>query len=60
MANETRCLTPDAIYHIGIYPKLIFAKIELPLELDIDEEEAKVLETLIHNQIELVLRSYFL
>ena len=59
MALETKCLTPDAkfVTHIGQHQIII--DVELPFSLDIDEEEAIVLEKLIHNQLELVLRSYF-
>tara|TARA_R100000315_G_C5220792_1_gene132685 strand:- start:205 stop:441 length:237 start_codon:yes stop_codon:yes gene_type:complete len=34
-------------------------KVDLPFPLDVDAEEAAILETLIHNQLELVLRPYF-
>jgi hypothetical protein len=59
MANSTKCLTSGARFHIGVSEEGIFAKVDLPFKLDVDEEEAEVLETLIHNQLELVLRSYF-
>ena len=59
MANKTKCLTNGARFHIGINEEGISAKVDLPFKFDINEEEAIVLETLIHNQLELVLRSYF-
>ena len=31
----------------------------LPFQLELDEEQAEILEKLIHNQMELILRSYF-
>ena len=59
MANQTKCLTSGAMFHIAVSEEGISAKVNLPFKLDIDEAEAIVLETLIHNQLELVLRSYF-
>jgi hypothetical protein len=59
MAQETRCLTSGAKFHIAIKPKIIDAMVELPFELDISEEEAETLSKLIHNQLEIVLRSYW-
>ena len=59
MANSTKCLTSGAWFHIGVSEDGITAKVALPFKLDIDEEEAKIIETLVHNQLELVLRSYF-
>ncbi len=59
MAIETKCLTPNAVYHISISEKQVIAKVDLPFALDIDEPEAEVLEALIHNQLELILRSYY-
>ena len=59
MALETKCLTPDAMFHTSIGTKYISTRVELPFELKIDEKEAETLEKLLHNQIELVLRPYF-
>ena len=59
VANKTKCLTSDAVYHIHITKEGISAKVDLPFELLIDQAEAEVLEALIHNQLELVLRSYY-
>ena len=59
MANSTKCLTSGAWFHIGVSEDGITAKVDLPFKLDIDEEEARIIETLVHNQLELVLRSYF-
>lgn len=59
MALETRCLTPDATFHTSIGTKYISVRVNLPFELKINEKEAKILEKLLHNQIELVLRPYF-
>tara|TARA_R110002020_G_scaffold125629_1_gene282953 strand:+ start:233 stop:421 length:189 start_codon:yes stop_codon:yes gene_type:complete len=58
MANSTKCLTSGAVFHIHITEDNVSAKVDLPFKLDITEKEAEILETLIHNQLELVLRSY--
>lgn len=60
MANKTKCLTSGAVFHTHIDKGQVSITVELPFELDVDEEEASILETLLHNQLELVLRSYFL
>ena len=38
----------------------VSATVELPFILDITEQEAEILETLIHNQLEVLLRPYFI
>ena len=63
MAQETKCLTSGAQFHIHIKSDIdaIMAEVDLPsgtLEC-VDEEEAELLSRLIHNQLELVLRPYF-
>ena len=59
MALETKCLTPGANFHSNIGTKYISMRVGLPFELRISEEEAELLENLLHNQVELVLRTYF-
>jgi len=59
MAQETKCLTSGARFHIGVHSKSIDTLVELPFELDLTEEEAEILTRLIHNQLELVLRPYW-
>ena len=59
MALETKCLTPDANFVTSISPRTIASTVNLPFELNLDKEQAVILEKLIHNQLELVLRSYF-
>ena len=59
MANKTPCLTSGAIFHTGIFEDNVSVKVDLPFKLEITDEEAAILETLIHNQLELVLRPYF-
>tara|TARA_X000000950_G_scaffold170481_1_gene207821 strand:- start:5430 stop:5768 length:339 start_codon:yes stop_codon:yes gene_type:complete len=60
MANSTKCLTNGAIFHTEISKGSISAKVSLPFSLDIDSDEAAILETLIHNSLEIILRPYFL
>jgi len=59
MAAETKCLTNGAIYNTEITSQRVSVSVELPFKLEISEEEAKLLDALIHNQLELVLRPYF-
>ena len=59
MALETKCLTPDAKFSSYITERTVSAAVHLPFDLKINVEEARLLEKLIHNQLELVLRSYF-
>ena len=48
-----------AIYNTEITSQRVSVSVELPFKLEISEEEAKLLDALIHNQLELVLRPYF-
>ena len=63
MAQETKCLTSGAQFHIHIRSDMdsISAEVDLPANTleGVDEEEAEILSRLIHNQLELVLRPYF-
>tara|TARA_B100001094_G_C18146583_1_gene781114 strand:- start:733 stop:945 length:213 start_codon:yes stop_codon:yes gene_type:complete len=59
MALETKCLTPEAVFHTNIGTHYISMRVALPFELKVSKEEAEVLERLLHNQVELVLRPYF-
>jgi hypothetical protein len=59
MANKTPCLTSGATFHTGISEDNVSVKVDLPFKLEITDEEAEILETLIHNQMELILRPYF-
>lgn len=58
-ANKTICQTPDSKFHISVKGKSVSCKVDLPIELDLSEDEAKILETNIHNAMELVLSKYF-
>ena len=63
MAQETKCLTSGAQFHIRINSDAdyVSATVDLPPGVldSVDEEEAEILSRLIHNQLELVLRPYF-
>ncbi len=59
MALETKCLTSGAVFHTAINESDVSVKVDLPFKLEISEEEAAILERLLHNQIELVLRYYY-
>ena len=59
MALATKCLTNDAVFHTAISERAVSVKVALPFKLETSEEEAEMLEKLIHNQMELVLRSCF-
>jgi len=59
MANKTPCLTSGATFHTAINERDISVKVDLPFKLEISEEEASILERLLHNQMEIVLRYYY-
>ena len=59
-AVKTECQTPEANYNIEISDDKVSVEVDLPMELDLTEQEAKLLESNIHNAMELVLAPYFL
>lgn len=59
MAVETPCQTPGAVYSTSITPQALAVEVQLPVPLDLTEAEAELLENLVHNAMELVLRPYF-
>jgi len=59
-AVKTPCQTPDAKFTTEITKDKISITIDLPSELDINEDEAKILEANIHNAMEMVLAKYFI
>lgn len=59
MAMKTECQTPGAQFHTVIKPKVVEIKVDLPKALNLDLEEAKILEANLHNAMELVLARYF-
>jgi hypothetical protein len=60
MANKTKCLTPGTRFYTKITTKSISIYISFPTHIDINKKEATILETLLHNSIETVLRPYFM
>ena len=58
-ANSTKCLTPDARFHTEIGDRKISMEVDLPMDLNLNEKEAEILETVWHNATESVLRPYF-
>jgi hypothetical protein len=56
---KTPCQTPETQYSISIENNKIQVNIDLPMNLDLTEDEAKILEANIHNVMELTLSKYF-
>lgn len=59
MAIESKCLTPKAIYKMHLSEDQLLVQVEFGNELDLSEEEASLMEILIHNQLELVLSKFW-
>jgi len=59
MAQRTKCQTPGALYYTRISGKTLTVQVELPKELALSEEDATLLESNLHNAVELVLARYF-
>ena len=59
MALETECLTSGAFFLTEVNENSVSVKVDLPFTLNVTEEEAELIERLMHNQLELVLRPYF-
>ena len=59
MANKTNCQTPDTQFYISINENKILCEVVLPFDLPISEDEAIILETNIHNSLEIILSKYF-
>ena len=58
--NSTKCLTSGAQFHISVTPNNIGVNVDLPFQLNLNEDEAIEMETLLHNAIELVLSRYWI
>ena len=52
-------MTSGAHFHQSINKDKVDISVDIPFDLDIDEKEAEIFETLLHNAVELVLRPYF-
>ena len=60
MALRTKCQTDGANYSTVIKDRSVSVKVSIPFKLDITDEEAQILETNIHNVMEIVLKPYFI
>ena len=58
-AVKTKCQTEGAVYQTDISEKNVSINVKIPFNLDLDNDEAKLLEDNIHNALELVLAPYF-
>lgn len=58
-AIKTDCQTEGATYQTDISKDNISVNIKIPFELQLDKDEAKLLESNLHNALELVLKPYF-
>jgi len=54
-----KCLTPETQFHFHIMPSVIDMKVELPIALDLTEEQAIQLEDELHDALESVLAKFF-
>lgn len=59
MAKPTACQTPGAEFHIHVGKRLVSCVIDLPHELDLNDDELELLKNNLNNSIELVLSRYF-
>lgn len=59
MAVETKCLTPGGKFHVHILPSEVSVRVEIPGELNISDEQAKDLDSILHNVVELALAPYW-
>ncbi len=59
MAVKTICQTPGAVFHTTINKKTVSCTVDLPTPLNLTESQAQLLDSNIHNAMELVLAPYF-
>ncbi len=66
MAQATPCQTPGATYHFIMRRsmakaphQLVGMQVSLPFYLDLDEDEAALIEAQLHNACEVILARYF-
>lgn len=59
MAMETPCQTPGSQFHTYVHDNIVEITVNLPMDLNLTEEEAELLEANMHNAMELVLARYF-
>ena len=53
------CLTSGANYSTVVQQRSIGVNVQLPMDLNVNEEEAIALEQRMHNALEAILKDYF-
>jgi hypothetical protein len=53
--EEPQCKTPGAVYHTEVGPERVSIAVDLPKWMELDEDEARQLETELHTAVETVL-----
>ena len=53
------CKTPGAQFHIGIGPRIVVCKVDIPFDLDLTKPQAISLENKVHDALENVLQEYW-
>lgn len=56
---ESKCLTPGAIYITYLTKDRLVVQVDFGNSMDLSEEEASLLEILVHNQLELALSTFW-
>lgn len=59
MAIETECQTNGAVFHTEISDRSISVKVDFGRTIYLTQEEAELLESNLHNAVELVLAPYY-
>lgn len=60
MARKTKCLTPHCMYSTHINDKEVSISVRFPKPIKLSKKESALLEDLLHNSVECVLRPYFM
>lgn len=60
MARKTKCLTPDCRYTTHINNESVSIRVSFPKPIKLSNKESALLENLLHNSVECVLRPYFM
>ena len=60
MAIKTKCLTPGCTFTTEVNAGSVAITAAFPQDIKLDEQEASLLQDLLHNTMELVLRPYFM
>lgn len=59
MAFQTPCQTPGATFTVRVNSSFVDVGVSFPNKIELTADEATLLESNIHNALELVLRPYF-